>query len=282
MKKIIFAAVLLLISSAAAGFSFSDKGKVAEIELSGNIKPSQDSAFSTSGITPNKVEELNQKAKKKGVDAVIYDINSGGGAVVASKEVYRIIDDVEVPTVCRFRDTAASGGYMIALGCDKILADSASLTGSIGVKASYLEYSGLLKEFGVDYVNISAGESKEVGSPFINATEEEKQLLREKMNIIQEDFLELVEKKRNLSSKKMEVISSGEPFLGVEAEQLGLVDSLGGEDEALRVAENLTGEELEKIGVGADTSLNFFSLLTSDLSLDVLTPDSAFRASTGF
>jgi protease-4 len=286
MKKALLLTLFLLTAASAAGFSFNfDSGsRAAVIDLSGTITPSQSSGLASStGITPDTVRSLNDKAVNQGADAIIYEINSGGGAVVSSKEIYRSIEDVSVPTVCRMRDVAASGAYLMTLGCDEIVADSATLTGSIGVKSSYLQYTGLMEDLGVEYVNISAGSMKEVGSPYTNISEEDKQLLQEKVDIIQENFLNTVERERNLTTQQMENVNSGAPFLGVEAKKLDLVDTLGGRDTAVETAENLTDSEVNTFIVERDTGFNFLSLLTSDLSIGNFLEFSApFRSAVGY
>lgn len=285
MNKIALLSVLLLISAASAtGINFNQESRAAVIDLSGTITPSQSTGLgATSGITPEKVRDLNSQARNQGADAIIYEINSGGGAVVASKEVKNSIEDAEVPTVCRMRDTAASGGYLIALGCDEIVADSSTLTGSIGVKSSYIEFAGTLDRYGADYVNISAGENKEIGNPFMNASNQNTEILQEKVNIIQEDFMEMVEEERNLTNSQLENVSTGEPFLGTEAEELNLVDELGGRDTAVETVENLTGEDTRTFKVESTPEFNFLSLLTADLSIGNFLDFSApFRAAIGY
>lgn len=274
MKKVIvFLATLFLISGATA-LSIQDilndieqeQGDVAIIQLSGTIVP-EASGFST-GITPDRIRSLNQQAENQNVDAVIYEINSGGGAVVASKDLRRNIEAVEVPTVCRFRDTGASGAYLAALGCDEIVADSATITGSIGVTSSYIEFSDLMDEIGISYVNITAGENKEVGSPYKEPTEEEKEILAEKSQLIGDEFLNDVVEGRNLTEDQREEISTGEIFLGSEAQELGLVDSLGGRNQAIQEAENLTDMDLRPVSVTQTQSFNLFSLLFSGASIN--------------
>ncbi|MFB6292365.1 MAG: signal peptide peptidase SppA [Candidatus Nanohaloarchaea archaeon] len=279
--KLFLAALLLLTVSGAGAWPGFGQGKVAIIELSGPITPSEDSSVLSAGaITPGQVRELNRKAEKQNADAVIYEINSGGGAVVASKEVMRAIEDVEVPTVCRFRDVAASGAYLASLGCDRIVSDSASFTGSIGVKGSYLEYSGLLRKLGVEYVNVTAGRYKDTGSRYRNITSEEKELLRQKIDAVHEEFVSLVDKRRNLSDSQVKEVRTGEAFLGGRAKELGLVDSLGGRETAVGEAENLTGRELETFHVKEQGGFNFFSLLNANSLLsDFLEAESPLVAS---
>lgn len=282
MKRLIlFTSVIMLVSSASAlslaPFNFDPKAGV--IQLDGPITSSSE-GFS-SGITPDQVRELNRRAMDNDVDAIIYEINSGGGAVVASKEVMREVESVPVPTVCRFRDIGASGAYMIALGCDRIVADSATLTGSIGVRSSYIEFSGTLDRFGAEYINISSGRYKELGSPYMNISEEEKQILKNKTVKIHEEFLAEVQSSRNLTDDQMQDIQTGEVFLGERAKNLGLVDSIGGRRTAYEEAENLTGRSLRFVRIENPQPFNLGQLFgipsfsNSLTNLPVITP---FRA----
>lgn len=255
------------------------EGEAAIVQLSGTISPESSGGLSPSGITPSNVRTVNDKALDKDPDAIIYEINSGGGAVVASKEIKREIESISIPTVCRFRDISASGGYLIGLGCDKIVADSASLTGSIGVRSSYLQFSGLLNKYNVKYVNISSGEYKEIGSPYSNITDEERKILSNKTRKIHEEFVEMVDSERNLTPQNLETTRTGEPFLGERAKKLGLVDSLGGRESAVVTAENMTERNLTTYEVSQTPDFNFLSLLTADMDLkNILNRESPIRA----
>ena len=276
MKKIIVFFGLMIFASVAAGLSFNDlflnqeRGDVALVDLSGTISPSS-SGFSSS-LTPEKVRDLNKMAEDRDVDAIVYEINSGGGAVVASKEIRRSIDNLEIPTVCRIRDVGASGAYLLSLGCDSIIADSASTTGSIGVTSSYIEFSDLMEELGVGYVNVTAGENKEVGSPYKEPTGEEKDILQEKTDIIGEEFLSDVSEARNLTQEQKQEVGTGEIFLGSEAEELGLVDELGGRETAIEKAENITGKNLDSEKLQQTPSFNVFDLFLSSLEIGSQSP----------
>lgn len=275
----ILVAVVVIGSSAAYHLVQQDRGQVGVIQLSGTITPTSASGFgATTGITPSKVRSLNDKADSKGVSAVIYEINSGGGAVVASKEVMREIESVDKPTVCRIRDIGASGAYLASLGCDRIVADSASLTGSIGVKASYLEFSGLLNKLGIEYVNLTAGRYKDAGSQYENLSEEERELLQSKINRVHEEFVTAVEENRNLSDEKVEQVRTGESFLGDRAKELELVDQTGGRSAAIRVAENMTGKELETVTVEDQPPLNLLSLLTASTNFPGITTSAPLKS----
>ncbi|MFB6200274.1 MAG: S49 family peptidase [Candidatus Nanohaloarchaea archaeon] len=270
MKKLTtLITITVLLTTAATAFNLSsimgqNTGTVALVQLQGSIS-SGSSGLGSTGITPEKIRDINQKIKQRNFDAAIYEWNSGGGAVVASKEIKRSIEDVKVPTVCRFRDVAASGAYLASLGCDRIVADSASLTGSIGVKSSYLEYSGLLDKLGVEYVNISAGKNKELGSRFQNASKKDVRILKQKAEKIHEEFVQMVEQERNLSDSQVEEVRTAEIFLGEKAKQLGLVDEIGGRETAANVAENLTDKKLRVEKIQTRQPFSFLSLMSSSV-----------------
>jgi len=272
---VLLISVFLLISTTAALslndlFAGSETGDVAIIDLSGTIVPT--AGGFTAGITPEEVRELNQQASSRNVDAIVYEINSGGGAVVASKDVKRNIEAVDVPTICRIRDVGASGAYLFSLGCDSIVADSASMTGSIGVTSSYLEFSDLMEEVGVSYVNITVGEDKELGSPYQEPTEEEIEELKDKAEIIGDEFLNTVTESRNLTASQRETVSTGEVFLGSEAYDLDLVDRLGGRNTAIVEAENITGMDLNPVEVSATQSTSLLSLFLPGLEIGSNSP----------
>lgn len=269
MKKTLIISLILVLSTSATAFSFDTGGKAAMVQLSGPISTgSSSSIFSTGGISPEDVRNINERAEENGYEAVLYEINSGGGTVVASKEIMHEIESTDLVTVCRFRDVAASGAYMFSLGCDRIVADSATLTGSVGVKSSFLEFSEAMENYGVEYVNISSGKYKEVGSQYMNATDKDRSILKEKSEKIHDQFLKLVEEKRNISPGDMKEIETGEILLGQEARRLGMVDRLGGRETAKNVTESVVGEELEFEELGTEEQFSLFSLLTMDVSFE--------------
>ncbi len=274
MKVRTLFALVLLFTAGAAGFSLDlglkTGGDAAIIQLSGGIQPTSGGFPSSGGLTPADVRELNERALNQGADAIIYEINSGGGGVVASKEIKREIESVEVPTVCRFRDITASGAYLASLGCDHLVADSASFTGSIGVRGSYLEFSGLLDRLGVERVNVSSGKYKTIGSPYVNITRDELEILRNMSSKIHGEFVSTVEEERNLTQEEVDEIKTGRPILGRNARELGLVDSLGGRRTAVNQAEELTGTGLETFKVEKRSGFDFLSLLTSNSFLGEL------------
>lgn len=277
MRKYAIVMILILMTGLTAAFWNwdLDQGQVGVVQMEGQIMPSS-SGVGTGTITPEQTEELNSKAMDQGADAIIYEWNSGGGAVVASKEVREVIESTEVPTVCRFRDVSASGAYLASLGCDTIVADSMSMTGSIGVTGSYFEFSELMDEYGINYVNATGGKYKEIGSPFKNNTEEETEVLENLIDNVHNEFVETVQSDRNISEEDIEEIATGRMILGFEAEEKGMVDTVGGRQTAIEEAENLTDQELSTVHIETEEPFNFLNLLFSEISFDGLFQDSPY------
>ncbi len=228
---------------------------IAVIEIRGTITSSP--SLLTETTSPENLYSMIQKVEESPYyRAALFRINSPGGSVVSSREMAGYVRDMEKPTVCWLSDVAASGAYWVASSCDVIMADPLSMTGSIGATASYLEFSGLFDKYGVTYENITSGENKDMGSPFRNMTQEE----REKMEYIVDEtfryFLEEVAENRNLTETQIEQVSSGEIFLGKDAVGPGLVDRLGGFRDAKELSKELADLEyadfvtLKKKGMG--------------------------------
>lgn len=225
-----------------------EKSKAALIKIRGQISNSEGPFFQDK-VTPQKIRKLTEKAMDKSPDAIIFSINSPGGSVVASKDIKRIIEDLDVPTYCQYRDIATSGAFWLSMGCDKIVSDSLSLTAGVGATSSYLEFSGLLNKLGIEYVNLTTGKFKEIGSPFRNITESERKLVEEKLNKVKEAFLDEIAEERNLSHINLSEISQGQTLLGEEAKKMGLVDHLGGRDKVIEVIKDKTGSKEVKIEI---------------------------------
>jgi len=181
------------------------------------------------------------------VRAVVLDINSGGGSVVASRELMRAVRNTSKPVVAWIGEVGASGAYYVATGADKIMADRNSLTGSIGVIMTVQHYYGLYHKLGINVTVIKAGKGKDIGSPYREMTEEEKEELKEMLDQIYYDFVSDVAENRNLSFPYAENISDGTLYLGSKAKELRLIDEVGGIDDAIRLAAELGDIEGEPV-----------------------------------
>lgn len=175
------------------------------------------------------------------VKAVVLDINSGGGAIVASRELMRAVAKTEKPVVAWIGESGASGAYYVASAADKIVADRNSITGSIGVIAGFIHYYGLMDKLGINMTVITSGDNKDVGSPYRQMTDEEREDLQELVDTIHADFVADVAVNRNLSLIYVTELADGKIYLGSEALELGLIDYTGGADLAFEIAKDLAG-----------------------------------------
>lgn len=249
----------LWLAAFAIAYLMSDKampvvgeGKIVFIPIKGFISPDGSSAMPFSAETTASaqiVDYLLQAKKEDGIKGVILEINSGGGTVVATREIANAVKEVkkEKPVVAWVREAGASGAYWIASSTDKIIADPMSITGSIGVTSSYLEYTGLMEKYGLGYEELSAGKYKDVGSPFRELKQEERKILQDKLDLIHAYFIDAVAENRNMPKEEVTKISTGMFYLGQEFYDMGLVDYLGDKELAINVTKELAGIEEAKL-----------------------------------
>ena len=227
----------------AGVISYNNREDIAVIPIQGMISLSRPNMLFQGNVVNAEfiVQEIERASSASNIKGIIFDINSPGGTVVASKEVADAIAKVDKPTVALIRELGASGAYWAATSTDKIVANEYSMTGSIGVIGSYLQFSGLFEKYGITYEQMIAGELKDLGNPYSELSEEGRNILQNKLNKIHNGFLEEVAKNRGLES--FNEIKSGEFYLGIEALELGLIDELGGKEEAVNAMVEMTGIE---------------------------------------
>ncbi len=245
MKKrwmfiIIFLVILFLFTSFIAGivslFVETEEpitGNVALIPIQGVIMTTGDSFYGQDIASSDKIVKNIKKAdESKNIKAIILEINSGGGTAVASEEVVNAIKKTNKTTVAYIREIGASGAYWIASSTDHIFASRMSITGSVGVIGSYLEFSGLLDRYNITYQRMVAGKYKDLGSPLKDITNEEESILQKQLDLIHDYFLQDVIESRGLKEDQIRKVSTAQIFLGVEAKDLNLIDDFGGKEEA--------------------------------------------------
>lgn len=222
----------------------SGPGNVAVIPIKGLIVSEDGQYFTATTSSVTTIERLKKAAESSGVKAIMLDINSGGGSPVASDEIAKEISKIDKPTIALIRDAGASGAFWIATSCDWVIANEMSLTASIGVISSYLEFSGMLDDYNVTYQRLVAGNLKDIGSPYKKMTYEEKELYDAKLMLIRKYFVEAVARYRNLPLATVDKLADGSFMLGVEAKDHGLIDQLGGQAEAVAWLEEQIGTEV--------------------------------------
>ncbi len=224
------------------------KGNIAIIPIAGVITSTRDpEGFLSPGVADSKriVKWIEKAEENENIKAIVFEINSPGGSPVATDEISQAIKKSKKPTVSIIRETGTSGAFWVATSADTVFANRMSLTGSIGVLASRLEFAGLLKNYNITYRRLVAGKYKDAGSRFKEMTNEEEALFQKTIDQIHEYFIEEIANNRGLDKKFIREIAHGFVFLGSEAEQLGLIDFLGGRDEVVAFLEKEIGIEAE-------------------------------------
>jgi protease IV len=206
--------------------------KIAVVEIRGVILDPQAT-----------VEKLTKLRRNDQVKAVVLRIDSPGGAVSPAQEILAEVKRVqqEKKVLVSMGAVAASGGYYIACGADKILANPGTMTGSIGVIAESLNVEDLLRKIGLRAMVIKSGRNKDIGSPFREMTPEERSLLQGLLDNIHEQFILAVAEGRKIPVEKVRELADGRVFTGEQAKSLGLVDSLGTLQDAITAAAAMAG-----------------------------------------
>ena len=210
--------------------------RVALVPLRGEITTSDDF-----------VETLHAIGENESIGAVVVRVDSPGGAVAPSQEMYQAVRRLrEVkPVVASLGAVAASGGYYVASAADVVVANPGSLTGSIGVIMQMTNLEGLMSKVGVQAEVVTAGSQKDMGSPFRPLTDSEREIFQSMADDVHRQFIDAVASGRNLSPAGMDLVSSGRIFTGQQALKVGLVDELGGLHEAVAIAGQRAGIEGE-------------------------------------
>ena len=186
---------------------------------------------------------LRRLARNQAVRAVVLRIDSPGGDALASDLIWRAVRKLaaEKPVVASLGDTAASGGYYLAMGANEIVAEATTLTGSIGVVLASLDLSELLERLGIRIDSVERGRHAGIYDPTRSRSEEERALLRRQVKRLYADFVSKAADGRGLSYDELEGVAQGRVWTGQRAREIGLVDHLGGLDTALRRARALAG-----------------------------------------
>lgn len=221
-------AIVLSLSRSTPTLSLSNK--IGVIPINGVIRDAD-------AIT----EQLIAFRDDKQIKAIILRINSPGGGVGPSQEIYsetrRTTKTKKV--VASLGSVAASGGYYVASAADSVVANPGTLTGSIGVLMEFVRFEELLKKIGVEMQVIKSGEFKDIGSPNRKMTKEEREILTRLLQDIRNQFVTAVSQGRNMPEEKVLELADGRVFSGREAKRLGLVDSLGNFQDAVNVAKRM-------------------------------------------
>jgi len=231
---IFFGVVLYMALSGGTNMQVMHFGNsVARINLYGEIYDSR-----------NFVRQVEKYTSDNSIKAIVVDINSPGGGVAPSHEMYTALlkarEEGKI-VVASFSSVAASGGYYVGCAADRIVSNPGCLTGSIGVILSFPTASKLMDKIGVRWETITSGELKDVGNFSRDMTEQEGRMLKAVIDDVYEQFVEAVSLGRDKPVEEVYALADGSIFSGRQAYNLGLVDTLGTLDDAITIAGEMSG-----------------------------------------
>lgn len=254
------AALAALVAAGLAAFgrfdAFPDRAYVARYDVSGVIVDDRRRHAALAGV-----------AGDEDAKALIVHVNSPGGTVVGGEALHRALRRVAdaKPVVAVMGEVAASAAYMAAIAADHVLARDATITGSIGVVMRTADISGLLEKLGIAAESIKSGPLKDAPSPLEPMTEAARAALREAIEDSHAMFLDMVAERRGLSGAALARVEDGRIFTGRRALGAGLIDGIGGEEEAVGWldAERGIPPRLPKRDVGRRPEFDLLARLTS-------------------
>jgi protease-4 len=228
--------VLIGIISRVDDWSLTTGNKVAVLPVTGLIADSEST-----------IEQLRKFSKDDSVKAIVLRINSPGGGVGPSQEIYEEVRKLKGKkvVVASMGALAASGGYYIACAAQKIYANPGTITGSIGVIMQFVNVKDLIEKIGLKGMVVKSGVFKDIGSPVRDMKPEERELLQGVIDNVHSQFIGAVAEGRKMDREKVAKIADGRIFSGEQAKALGLVDALGNLEDAVAEAGKLAKIEGE-------------------------------------
>ena len=226
--------------------------RLALIRIEGPIIDSKDAT-----------DEIKEYAKDKSIKAIVLRIDSPGGAVAPSQEIYEEVKKAVARknVIVSMGSVAASGGYYIAAPATKIIANPGTLTGSIGVIMEIPNIEGLMNKIGIKTEVIKSGRHKDIASAFRTMGKEEREILQGVMDNVHEQFMKAVAEGRKIKMEEVRKIADGRIFTGEQAKTHGLVDDLGTLEDAIKTAATLAGIKEEPVVVSKKDKLSVIDLL---------------------
>ena len=247
--------VMAMVAWMGGGAGDFDGEAVGVVEIEGAIADARDT-----------IEHIRRFREDEDIKAIVIRIDSPGGAVGPSQEIYREIrKTVETKkVVASMGAVAASGGYYVACATDGIVANPGTITGSIGVIMGYTNFRQLLDKIGMVPVVIKSGPYKDTGSPTREMRDDEREILQSITSKIHEQFVTAIAEGRKMDRAQVEQAADGRIFTGEDAKTRGLVDRLGNFEDALEWAGKLGGIDGEVVPVYArDEKLSLLRYLMS-------------------
>lgn len=247
----------------------SDVGSIVIVELNGVIEDlGSQNIWSTSGYDHGRfLRQLDHAAEDPLVHGIILRVNTPGGGVVESAEIYEKIVQIQEqynkPVFVSMGNMAASGGYYISAPATKIVASPQTITGSIGVIMEQINVAGLAEKYGVKINTIKSGPYKDILSPTREMTDEEREILQRLIDESYEEFVRIIAEGRKMPIEEVRALADGRIYSGKQALELNLVDALGNLDDTIAMMKEHLGKDYDVIQY--ETSIGWTQLLTMSL-----------------
>lgn len=256
---VFWVAFTLLRAPEDGNFAISGTGDVAVIPVEGMIADPQ--PF---------IRKLEKYLDRRDVKAIVIRIESPGGIVAASQEMYNAIKrarETDKPVIASMGSVAASGGYYIALGADSILASPGTMTGSIGVLMDFPETTKLMDKLGIQIHSVTSGPLKNAGAPYSDWDSQTRDYFQSIVMNTYEQFVQVVATERHLDQDIAHRLADGRVFTGMQALEHRLIDRLGGLYEAVQLAGEMAGIQGEPTTVQpARRQVRLWDVLFGDLN----------------
>ncbi|MDR3348457.1 MAG: signal peptide peptidase SppA [Acidaminococcales bacterium] len=228
----------------------AENGKyIAVIRIQGTLYgTAADSITGRLGGAEEIMRQIIEAGKDPSVAAVLFRIDSPGGSVTAAEEIAREISKLKgrgKPIVTSMGDIAASAGYWLASCSDYIVANSSTLTGSIGVYIPYTNFEELYKKIGISSERVKSGRHKDMLAPERPMTDEERRMLQAMVDEMYAGFVRQISEGRGLPEDEVRALADGRIYTGHQAKELRLVDEIGNYYDALAIAAQRAGLEGE-------------------------------------
>jgi protease-4 len=226
--------------------------RVALIRIEGVITDSRETT-----------EELKEYVKNPSIKAIVLRVDSPGGAVAPSQEIYEEVRKAvaKKKVLVSMGSVAASGGYYIASPATRIIANPGTLTGSIGVIMEIPNIEGLMNKLGIKTEVVKSGKHKDIASIFRGIGKEEREILQGVLDNVHTQFIKAVAEGRKMLPSDVEKIADGRVFTGEQALKAGLIDELGNLEDTVQAAAKLSGIKGEPVIVSKKERFSLIDLI---------------------
>lgn len=266
------------------------KDRIKVIRLEGMIVDKTDSSIlpSKTGSASACTRALRKAAKDERIKGILIRMNTPGGTVATSQEITDAVNAVKAegkPVYVSMADMSASGGYYVAAAADKIYALPGSITGSIGVIMHLMNFKTLGEKVGIADVVIKSGPFKDIASPYRVMTDEERSILQAMIADSYDQFVTSVAKGRKMKVEDVKKLADGRIYTGRQAKKNGLIDELGGYDDALDALQAVCMKKnslSDKLPVEDKADSSFLSNLLESANGTNLFTQNHYRLSSGF